>query len=261
MGKEMKSKVVVITGAAGGIGSAAAHAFAEQGAHLAMLDHNEEALQALSTQLRERGVHVKTIVVDLSIEHDVTQAIEEALACFGRINVLLSNVGVLLGGLFDEFTMNQWHTSFAVNLFAHVATIQAVLPCMKQQGSGTILITGSDQGLQPDTGLSAYAAAKAALHSLTKTLARELAPWAIHVNAIAPGMTRTPLVESLMQRYAHEFDTDARTAEQRELQRRGVPIGRLAEPDEVAQAMYFLATNTFLTGCIFDMSGGNVRGL
>src|SRR5438046_10558155 len=103
---------------------------------------------------------------------------------------------------------------------------------MKQQGGGSIIFTGSDQGLQPDAGLGPYAQAKAAVHSLLKMLARELPSDGILVSAVAPAMTRTPLVEQRMGGYVREFGTDSKKAERPELQRRGGRLGRLGEPEE-----------------------------
>ena len=263
--KGLPGKVVCITGAAGGIGSAIALAFAEAGANLALLDINEEGLSHLAEELRGRrtpSVTVSTVVADLSTEQGVKSGIEEVLSPFGsRIDVLVANVGFLIAGRFEQLTAEQWQRGFALNFFTHVFACQAVIPLMKQHGGGSIIFTGSDQGLQPDAGLGPYAQAKAAVHSLVKMLARELPSDGILVSAVAPGMTRTPLVETLMEGYAREFGTDTKTAEKLELQRRGVPLGRLGEPEEVAEAVLYLATAAFCNGTILNISGGNVRAV
>jgi NAD(P)-dependent dehydrogenase (short-subunit alcohol dehydrogenase family) len=261
----LQGKVVCITGAAGGIGSALARAFADKGANLALLDINSEALSALSKELpgrRTPPVTVRTAVTDLCKEQDIREGIQQVLSPYdGVIDVLVANVGVVMKGLFEEITAEQWRQAFDINFFTHVYAIQSVLPLMKQRKGGCIILTGSDQGLQPDAGLSPYAAAKAGLHSLTKTLAIELAPYNIRVNAVAPGMTRTPLVEVLMEEYAKEYGTDSSTAEKLELQRRGVPLARLGEPEEVAEAVLYLVMATFCTATILNISGGNVRSV
>ncbi len=257
---ELQGKVVLITGAAGGIGRAIATAFAEDGAHLALIDINKPELDELGAVLRAAGAVVHTATTDLSTERGVREGIGEVLALFNeRVDVLVSNVGVLVAGKFEDLTVEQWERGFVMNFFTHVYACMVVIPLMKQRKGGSIIFIGSDQGLQPDAGLGPYAHAKAALHSLAKTLTREYTPDSIMVSAVAPGMTRTPLVEALMQGYAREFGTDPRTAEKLELQRRGVPLGRLGEPEEVAAAVVFLATAPFSTGTIFDISGGNVR--
>jgi len=184
------------------------------------------------------------------------------LSAFGsRIDILVANVGFLIAQRFEELTAEQWQRGFALNFFTHVYACQAAIPLMKQHGGGSIIFTGSDQGLQPDAGLGPYAQAKAAVHSLVKMLARELPSDGILVSAVAPGMTRTPLVEQLMEGYAREFGTDSKTAEKLELQRRGVPLGRLGEPEEVAEAVLYLATAAYCNGTILNISGGNVRSV
>jgi D-sorbitol dehydrogenase (acceptor) len=173
----------------------------------------------------------------------------------------VANVGLLIADACEHLTSEQWHRAFSINFFSHVWAVNAVVPLMKARGGGSIVFVGSDQGLQPDSGLAPYAVAKAATHSFMKILARELPPSGIWVNAVAPGMSRTPLVEALMAKYALEFGTDAREAERLELQRRGVPLARLGEPEEVARAVIFLASEPFSNGAILDFSGGNVRSV
>src|SRR5258708_9441598 len=194
--KGLPGKVVCITGAAGGIGSAIARAFAEAGANLALLDINEEGLSDVVEELRGRrtpSVEVSTVVDDLSTERGVKSGIEEVLSPFGsRIDVLVANVGFLIAGRFEELTAEQWQRGFALNFFTHVFACQAVIPLMKQRGGGSIIFTGADQGLQPDAGLGPYAQAKAAVHSLVTMLATELPADATLVSAAGPTITPPP---------------------------------------------------------------------
>lgn len=259
---DMTGKVVCITGAAGGIGSAIARVFAQAAAHLVLIDQNEARLAALVASLRVSEAQlVQRVVADMRTEQGVKQAIQQGISPFGHtIDILVANVGVLVSGAFDTLTAADWEQALTINFFTHVFACQAVLPFMRQGGHGSIVLMGSDQGLQPDVTLGPYASAKAALHAFGKALARELAP-AIRVNVVAPGMTRTPLVETLMQGYAREFGTNIHNAERLELQRRGVPLARLAEPEEIALAVLYLAEATFCTGTILDVSGGNIKGL
>jgi NAD(P)-dependent dehydrogenase (short-subunit alcohol dehydrogenase family) len=262
MDSRLQEKVVLITGAAGGFGRAIAKGFAERGSHLALLDINAAGLEELAGALRASGVSVQTAIADLSTEQGVREGIAEALARFERrVDVLVANVGLLIADACEHLTSEQWHRAFSINFFSHVWAVNAVVPLMKARGGGSIVFVGSDQGLQPDSGLAPYAVAKAATHSFMKILARELPPSGIWVNAVAPGMSRTPLVEALMAKYALEFGTDAREAERLELQRRGVPLARLGEPEEVARAVIFLASEPFSNGAILDFSGGNVRSV
>lgn len=258
----LRNKIVCITGAAGGFGRAFAKAFAGQGAHLALLDINARALDALAQELRREEAQVVATVADLGSAEGVRAGIDAVLAPYGhQIDLLISNVGVLVAGKFEEISNTQLEYGFTMNFFTHVWACQAVLPLMRGRQGANIVLVGSDQGSQPDVGLYPYAQAKSALHSFTKLLAREYGP-AIRVNAVAPGMARTRLVEVLIEKLARDdFQTDSSTAEWLELQRRGVPLGRLGEPQEVADAVLFLAQNGFCTGTILGIDGGNVRGV
>lgn len=258
----LRNRIVCITGAAGGFGQAFARAFIGQGAHLALLDNNAPALDALARELRRSGGSVQAVVADLGSAEGVRAGIDAVLAPYGHLlDIFIANVGVLVAGPFEEVSEASIEEAMRINFLTHVWACRAVLPRMREREGATIVLVGSDQGSQPDSGLFPYAQAKAALHSLTKALAREYGP-AIRVNAVAPGVSRTPLVEELMERLAHdEFQTDCATAERIELRRRGVPLARLGEPEEVAEAVLFLAQNGFCTGTILDISGGNVRGV
>jgi NAD(P)-dependent dehydrogenase (short-subunit alcohol dehydrogenase family) len=260
MSSDLRDKVVCITGAAGGIGRAIATAFAWEGADLALLDRDKMGLEELAAALRPMGVRVQTTVVDLRTAHGVRAGMQAALAPYGGVlDILVPNVGALIAGPFETLESGQLQECFAINFFTHVYACRVAVPLLKERGGGCIVFTGSDQALQPDAGLGPYAQAKAATHCFAKMLARELASDGIRVNVVAPGMTRTPLVEVLMEQRAREFGTDTRTAEQMELAHRGVPLARLGEPEEIAEAVLYLATASFCTGTILNVSGGNVR--
>src|SRR5437588_1770249 len=155
--KELTGKVVCITGAAGGIGSAIARAFAGAGTNLALLDLNEEGLSRLANELRGKRtppIMVSTAVADMSTEEGVKSGIAEVLSAFAnRIDILVANVGFLIAQRFEELSAEQWQRGFALNFFTHVYACQAVVALMKQHGGGSIVFTGLDQGLQPAGGL------------------------------------------------------------------------------------------------------------
>lgn len=261
---KIHGKTIYITGAAGGLGSAIALACVKAGAHVALLDRDAESLAALATCLRAQpnAGKIIPIVADLSSEEGVQVGIGEALTAFeGRVEVLISNIGVLITGSFAELSSEDWQRAFTLNFFTHVWAIKAVLPQMVSQQHGHIVLMGSDQGKQPDRELGAYAAAKAAVHSLIKTLARELPAHGITVNGIAPGITRTPLVmKDLMALLTKRHQTnDVAQAERLEADRRDIPLGRFGEPEEIAQAVLFLIQNTFSHGSVLPLDGG--RGI
>src|SRR5947209_605319 len=203
MRTELRHKVVCITGAAGGIGRAIAEAFAREEARLALIDVNAEGLEELAAALRTEGAVVSTAVADLRTEQGVQEGMLAALAAYeGTIDILVPNVGALISGPFETLESQQLEEAFAINFFTHVYACRVAVPLMKERGGGCIVFMGSDQALQPDAGLGPYAPAKAATHCFAKMLARELAADGIRVNVVAPGMTRTPLVEVLMEQRA-----------------------------------------------------------
>ena len=261
MPNHLANKDVLITGAAGGFGQALSWAFLEEGAHLALLDSNACALERLAATLRAQGAQVQATVADLSTVRGVQEGINTVLAPFqGQIDVFVGNVGVLVAGAFEQITDTQITSAFTMNFLTHVWACREIIPRMVGRAGANIVLMGSDQGYQPDAGLFPYASAKAALHNFAKVLAREYGP-DIRVNVVAPGMSRTRMVETLMEQVAMEFHTDRAGAEHLELQRRGVPLRRLGEPEEIAEAAVFLARNPFCTGSTLDISGGNGRGL
>jgi NAD(P)-dependent dehydrogenase (short-subunit alcohol dehydrogenase family) len=261
MPDHLTNKIVLITGAAGGFGQALTWAFLEEGAHLALLDSNAQALETLATTLRAQGGQVQATVADLSTVQGVQQGISAVLVPYqNQVDVFIGNVGVLVAGSFEQISEAQITHGFTMNFLTHVWACREVLPRMAGREGANIVLMGSDQGHQPDAGLFPYASAKAALHSFAKILAREYGP-AIRVNVVAPGMSRTRMVETLMEQVAVKFQTDRASAEYLELQRRGIPLRRLGTPEEIAEAVVFLAGNRFCTGSTLDISGGNGRGL
>lgn len=272
---EIANNIIYITAAAGGIGSAISEACIKKGAHVAIFDKDAERLALLDQKLKELALQtqqqnrrpnvgkVVSILADLATEAGVQAGMAEGLAAFdGRVGVLVSNLGVLVKKTFEELTPQDWRRAMDLNFFSHIWAIRAIFPSMQRAGQGHIVLMGSDQGKQPDRGLGAYAAAKAAVHSLVKTLAREFPQYGITINGIAPGMTRTPMVlQDLMVSYAQEFGTDIHEAERLEIMRRDIPLGRLGEPEEVADAVLFLIGNSFSHGSILPLDGGNARGM
>ncbi len=253
-------KVVLLTGAAGGLGRAMARAFSEAGAHLALLDRDARGLHALARELRESGGRVQTAVADLGTARGVEEGIRAVLADYHeQVDLLIGNVGVLVAGNFLAISEEQFQQGLTLNFLTHVWACRAVLPLMVKRKGGCIILVGSDQGSQPDAGLFPYAQAKAALHALTKALAREYGP-EIRVNAVAPGMIRTPMLARWLEQRTDTPD-DWTTAAQQEIEQRELPLARLGEAEEIADAVLFLAQNAFCTGTILDISGGNTRGL
>ena len=258
----LTSNIVCLTGAAGDFGYAIAARFAEQGARLALLDRDEKRLGTLVQDLRKQGYQVESAVADLRSAAGVRAGMSAVLASYDQqLDVLVSNVGVLFSGPFAQLSDDMLADSLTINFWTHVWACREALPRMRGRVGANIVLMGSDQGSQPDAGLVAYASAKAALHAFAKVLAREAAE-DVRVNVVAPGMARSRTDENFFCAAGPRgVSHDTPEAERLEIQRRGIPLARLAEPIEVAEAVLFLADNLYCTGSILDISGGNLRGV
>jgi NAD(P)-dependent dehydrogenase (short-subunit alcohol dehydrogenase family) len=262
----LRNKVVLITGAASGIGAATARAFAAEGAHLALLDINQRSLYELAGDLRNGSTVVSLAVADLSTREGAERGIEEALLAHSdRIDVLVNNVGVCVPRSFDQTTDDDWLHTWNLNFMSYQRVSTKVLPRMRAQGRGCIINNASDLARQPESLFPDYAAAKAAVLSLTRCLALEEGP-NIRVNAVAPGPIETPLWTrpgGLADRLALVHNRPPEEAVTHELRLRRLPLGRLGRSEEVANVMVFLASNlaSFVTGSVWGVDGGSIRSL
>nr|WP_198982830.1 SDR family NAD(P)-dependent oxidoreductase [Herbaspirillum sp. ASV7] len=247
---DLAGKVAFITGAGSGIGRAMADAFAANGAHLALLDINAEALEHARAELHrtfpevEIECHVASIADDIAVE----AAVATAHARFGRIDVLLNNAGISANKPSLELPAEQWRRAIDINLNGVFYCAQSVARRMLTQGSGVILNTASMYGTVAAPERAAYCASKAAVVMLTKVLAIEWAAKGLRVNALAPGYVRTALVEELVR--TGRMDLDALT--------RRTPARRLGEPHEIATLALFLASEhaDFINGQAIVADGG-----
>jgi 3-oxoacyl-[acyl-carrier protein] reductase len=240
------SKTVIITGASGGIGSAATILFAEKGWNVVMNYYRSgEAAKLLASSLASRGYSVFPIYADVSDRSHVERMIYEAERRYGKIDALVNNAGISQQKLFTDITDSDFQKMFDVNLKGPFLCSQCVLPVMIHQKSGKIVNVSSVWGV---TGASCevhYSASKAAVIGMTKALAREVAPSGITVNCIAPGVIDTSMNKG--------FDEETINSLKEE-----TPVGRLGTPDEVAKAILFFANNDsgFITGQVLGIDGG-----
>jgi NAD(P)-dependent dehydrogenase (short-subunit alcohol dehydrogenase family) len=266
----LHGRVACITGAAGDIGSAVARVFAAEGAHLALLDKNGPGLAALAHQLHESGAVVSTAVVDLSQQEEVVAGIADVLRTHGgRVDVLINNAGICpafpLEHLLDPSSLPAWRAVYDVNFYGYLLAIMSVLPLMRAQRSGVIINNASDLARQPVPEMLHYSTAKAAVLHLSQGLAPLLGACNVRVVAVAPGPTRTAIWTregGLMDIYAEKYHLPPEEAIGQELHGRGMALPRLAEPDEVAYAMLYLASPlaASVTRCTFDINGGSHQG-
>ncbi|MBP6116610.1 MAG: SDR family oxidoreductase [Neisseriaceae bacterium] len=239
-------KTVLITGAAAGIGLSLSTAFAKAGAKVFMVDLNPEALSKAVAGLQGYMVHGHTASV--TDDAAVKQAFEDCCARFGPVDVLFNNAGISLNKPSLDIGLDEWRRCVDVNLTSLFLCSQEAAKHMQASGAGVIINTASIWGLSTSAERTAYCTTKAGVVAMTKCLAAEWGQFGIRVLALGPGYTRTALVEKLAQ---------ANTLDVADLERR-TPLGRLAEPDEIAELALFLASDAarFMTGQTHLIDGG-----
>lgn len=238
----------IVTGAGSGIGRATALLFAERGADVVVVDIDEEAAQQVAAESRDRGARAEVVIADVSQPTDVEAFVEQTIDRFGRIDVLHNNAGVPQESTpVEKVSEETWDLVQAVNLKSAFLGSKYAVPQMKEQGTGVIINTASTAGIRPRTGLSAYAAAKGGVITLTKQLAFELAEAGIRVNAVCPVATDTDM---LPQFAGGDLSVESMAET--------IPLGRLAEPEDTAQAVAFLASDeaSMVTGTALEVDGG-----
>jgi 3-oxoacyl-[acyl-carrier protein] reductase len=251
----VKDKVVLITGGAAGIGKATAERFAAAGAKLVICDVNEQAGDVV---VRSLGPDARFYAVDVADRQAVQAWVDDAVARFGRIDVLINNAGItrdsLLvktqeGQLVRQMLEADFDQVISINLKGVFNCTQAVAPVMIRQGGGVILNASSVVGLYGNLGQTNYAATKAGVIGMTRVWARELGRHGIRVNAVAPGFTATEMVAAMPEKALEGM-------------RSHTPLGRLAQPADIANAYFFLASKdaSFITGAVLPVDGGIVLG-
>jgi 3-oxoacyl-[acyl-carrier protein] reductase len=243
----LQNKIALVTGAASGFGEGIARTFAREGAKIVIADINERAALGVAAAIGRNAIAVRA---DVSRRADVDAAVKAALDAFGGLDILVNNAGINFSRApLTEMTEEQFDRIFAVNVKSIYLFAQAVVPHFRKMRGGVIINIGSTAGLRPRPGLTWYNTSKGAVNLASKSMAVELAPDKIRVCAIAPTIGETALLASFMG-----GDSD----ELREKFRAGVPLGRLATPQDVANAALFLASDEadFLTGVVLEVDGG-----
>jgi 2-hydroxycyclohexanecarboxyl-CoA dehydrogenase len=248
---KLAGKTALVTGAGSGIGRAIALALAREGCQVAIADIAAAAATAVAAEVEAAGGKGLALAVDLTRRAEVLRMAEDALARFGQIDLLVNNAGWDRMGLFLDTDEDTWDRIIAVNLKAMLYVSKAVLPSMVARGAGKVVSIASDAGRVGSSGEAVYSATKGAVIAFSKALAREMARHRITVNTVCPGLTETPLLQSLRaQSPKMEKILDAVT--------RATPLGRVATPEEIAGAVLFFASPEadFVTGQTLSVSGG-----
>jgi len=245
----LDGKTAVVTGASRGIGHAVARVFAQAGADLALVARSQEPLETLAKQIREMGRRALVCPLDVTNWEGIPATMDRVREEYGHIDILVNNAGVWHKGFVDDLTVESWDRMFDTNVKSVFLFCQAVAPIMRQQRWGRIINMGSLAAFTTGlVGAGDYAASKAALHTFTKSLARDLGPDGITANVIAPGQIETEM-------------TAITDEEQIKRVVSMVPVRRVGQPEDIAYAALYLASEEagYVTGAILDVNGGILK--
>ncbi|WP_435347945.1 SDR family NAD(P)-dependent oxidoreductase [Haloarchaeobius sp. HRN-SO-5] len=244
----LEDRTAVVTGAGSGMGRATAELFAERGASVVVVDLDGERATETVDRIVAGGGEAEAVVADVSDPEDVRAFVDRAVETYGHLDVLHNNAGIPQQSTpVEDVTEETWDRVQDVNLKSAFLGAKYAVPHLRDADDGVILNTASTSGIRPRTGLSAYAASKGGMITLTKQLAHELAGDDIRVNAICPVATDTAMLPEFA---GNELSVEGMAET--------IPLGRLAEPDDIAQAAAFLASDeaSMITGTALEVDGG-----
>lgn len=240
----LEERVAVITGGTRGIGLETVRLFCENKAKVVFFGSKEESVSKALKELKELGIEAKGYYPNLMDFESVKKTIDDIVSEFGKIDILVNNAGISAHKKIEETTTSEFSQIMDLNVKAIFNLCKAVVPYMKEQKSGVILNTSSMVSIYGQPSGVGYPTSKFAVNGLTKSLARELAPFGVRVNAVAPGITKTDMVSSLNEEMIKPLI-------------QSIPLGRIGEPRDIANAFLFLASDmaSYITGEILSVDG------
>lgn len=248
---KFENRVAFITGGSRGIGKSIAETFAEEGSKIAIIDINEEALQEVQSEFKEKGINILAIQANVVKADEVEAAMEQVVKEFGSLDILVNNAGIIRDNLIFKMTDSDWDQVIDVHLKGAFNTTRAAQKYMVQQKYGRIINISSTSALG-NPGQANYSTVKAGLQGLTKTLARELGKFGITTNAVAPGFIETDMTKATAERMGVPFEEFLKAGASR------IPVGRTGKPYDIANAVAFFADekSSFVNGQVIYVAGG-----
>jgi 3-oxoacyl-[acyl-carrier protein] reductase len=259
---QLEGKNILITGGSKGIGRACAHLFTREGANVAIVARTEDTLNRTAAEITENtGKRVLALAGDMTSPQDVDRVVEQAIGQLGSVDVLVTCAGSSPGGLIEELTEDDWASSLALKFMGYVRAMKAVLPHMRQRGSGSVVLVVGNDGIKPTYWETTAGAANAAGINVASSIAEQYGKYSIRVNTVNPGPVDTERWDGLEKAMARDMGISQQDAH--EFAVSSIPLGRIATAEEVADLVVFLASDraSFINGAHIVIDGGQRKAI